>query len=199
VAGVPLKTHVSVQEDNERWAGKFFEGHHLTAVRVIAVHPGASCPTKKWPAKRFAEVINALAARDKAAFLLVGGAGADDRATADSVLAAVHNPVLDMTGRTSVGQLASLLKRCHLLISNDSGPVHIADGLGVPVISIFTRNQPGINPERWRPLGEQAQTVVTPFEGKKSFCKSNVPDPEYLDLIPVQAVLQAVDAVFKLC
>ena len=104
-------------------------------------------------------------------------------------------------GKTTVGQLAGLLMGCSLLVSNDSGPIHVAAGVGTPVVSIFTRNQPGINPERWRPLGENTRVVsVFPSQSKGiSFKKAQSKDIKYLELIPVKAVLEAVDSLFKLC
>ena len=52
--------------------------------------------------------------------------------------------------------MVSLLRRARLLISNDSGPVHVAAGVGSRVISLFLRDQPGINAERWKPLGPKS-------------------------------------------
>ena len=56
-------------------------------------------------------------------------------------------------------ELAECLKRCELLISNDSGPVHVAAAVGTRVISLFGRNQAGLSPRRWRPLGA-GHTVI---------------------------------------
>ena len=53
-----------------------------------------------------------------------------------------------------MGELAALLKRSKLFISNDSGPVHIATAVGTPNIVIFGRKQPGLSPKRWGPTGE---------------------------------------------
>ena len=91
--------------------------------------------------------------------------------------------------------------RCDLLVSNDSGPVHVAAGVGTPVVSIFTRNQPGINPERWKPLGNKARVVsVSPNESSGiSFKKAQPIDTQYLELVSTEAVLEAVDSLFKLC
>jgi len=86
-----------------------------------------------------------------------------------------------------------------LLISNDSGPVHMAAAAGTPVISIFTRNQPGINPERWRPLEPRSQVVSVPLNTEPSFQKAGMATSEYLHNLKPDAVLEAVDAVFKLC
>ena len=75
--------------------------------------------------------------------------------------------------------MVSLLRRSRLLISNDSGPVHVAAGVGTSVISLFMRNQPGINPERWKPLGS------------KSFILSNIPTP-----LTVDSVLKLTEQIF---
>jgi ADP-heptose:LPS heptosyltransferase len=66
----------------------------------------------------------------------------------------MRRPALNLAGRLSVAELAALLARCRLLVSNDSGPVHVAAAVGTPVIAIFGRNQRGLSPRRWRPLGE---------------------------------------------
>jgi len=60
---------------------------------------------------------------------------------------------------TTLGELAALFKKASLIISNDSGPAHIASGVGTPVISIFGRNQKGLSPARWRPLGDRAVAI----------------------------------------
>jgi len=192
------KVFVPLQDEAEKWAEEFFHENRLDRAQlIIAVHPGASCPTKRWPLERFSELINILNDKYACDIVLIGGK--DNLKNAEEIIENLDVPVIDLTGQTSVGQLASLFKRCHLLVSNDSGPVHIADGVGIPVVSIFTRNQPGINPERWKPLGENSQCVApAPFKSI-SFKKGEVEDPEYLNKIEVKDVLEAVDAVFKLC
>ena len=84
-----------------------------------------------------------------------------------------------------------------MLISNDSGPVHVADGVGTPVVSIFTRNQPGINPERWRPLGSRSRWVSVPFDMAISFKKSGPIGGVFYEKIAVSTVLEEVDSIFN--
>jgi len=67
--------------------------------------------------------------------------------------------VADFTGAFDLAQLASLFKRCRLVVSNDSGPVHLAAAVHTPVIAIFGRNQAGLSPRRWRPLGPRDVVV----------------------------------------
>ncbi|MFH0738530.1 MAG: lipopolysaccharide heptosyltransferase II [Candidatus Omnitrophota bacterium] len=118
---------------------------------LLVIHSAASCPSKIWPAERFAEAADKLS--EKYGFKIILVAGQKDIQKVKQVFLGIKHPVLDLSGKTSISQLASLLKRARLFISNDSGPVHIASAVGTPVISIFGRNQKGLSPKRWGPLG----------------------------------------------
>ena len=118
---------------------------------LIACHPSASGPEKRWPAKAFAELADRLINQMHARIVLV--AGPEGRADCDAVARAMRAAPLRADGVFDLQQLAALLKRVRLLISNDSGPVHVAVSQGTPVIALFGRTQPGVNPERWKPLG----------------------------------------------
>ncbi|HXV28306.1 MAG TPA: lipopolysaccharide heptosyltransferase II [bacterium] len=123
----------------------------------IILSPSASCPSKIWPAERFGELADAIAARHDVTFLAIGSF--KDRPFVEKAAQSASVPIHDLSGRLSLGMLGHLLSRVSLLISNDSGPVHIARAVGTPVISIFGRNQPGLSPARWRPLGEDSRVV----------------------------------------
>ena len=185
--------YVPISADAWGWLEQFCREYHIRAEeRLIAVHPGASDPAKRWPMEQFAELIEQLVKRYQARIILVGTA--QTSVVAKQIIALVKIPVLDLAGKTTVGQLAGLLKRCNLLVSNDSGPVHIAAGVKTPCVSIFTRNHPGINPQRWQPLGKKSKVVSVPPSGSRSQDGSENSEP-----VPTQAVLEAVDALFKLC
>ena len=62
---------------------------------------------------------------------------------------------VNLSGKTSVADVASVLRRVKLFISNDSGPVHISCAVGTPVIAIFGRSDRGLSPSRWGPTGER--------------------------------------------
>ena len=119
---------------------------------LIAIHPGASSISKRWMSDRFAQLADRL---QNEHYKVVMVSGPEDVATGEAVIRAMKRPPLDACGKTTIRELASLFKRTQLLISNDSGPVHVAVGVGTPVISIFGRSQPGLSQKRWRPLGEQ--------------------------------------------
>ncbi len=193
-----LELHVSLTKESEEWFNQFRRQHGLTAQdRLVAVHPGASDPARRWPPYYFAEVVEALINKYSCKVILVGS---EDIKSLSQQINPKENPqIIDTLGKTSLSQLASLLSHCHLLISNDTGPVHVAAGVGTAVLSIFTRNQPGINPERWRPLGKRSRFVSVPVNQDISFLKAGPTDPQYLELIKPQQVLEEVDAIFKLC
>lgn len=117
----------------------------------VAFNPSASSPSKIWPARYFAEVADELAARYGLDIVITGGEG--ETRFSESVKQNMKSSALDLTGKLGVGQLAWLLKGAKLLISNDTGPVHIASALDTPVISIFGRTLAGLGPRRWKPLG----------------------------------------------
>lgn len=195
-----LSLYVPVNERSLQWVSQFQTEYAITDKNtLIGIHPGASDSAKQWTPQRFAQLIDALRDRYGATIVLIGNALSGR--SAQTIQSLAKNPVIDLTGATTVGQLAALMTRCDLLISNDSGPVHVAAGVGTPVISIFTRNQPGINPERWRPLGERSRVVsVKPSQNAHlSFQQARSIDTKYLELIEIDEVLEEVDALFKLC
>jgi ADP-heptose:LPS heptosyltransferase len=123
----------------------------------VVLNPSASCPSKIWPAERFAQLARQMTEKYGAACILIGSAR--DRDIIARVKALAGIPLHDLSGQLSLGMLGWLLSRSALLISNDSGPVHIANAVGTPVISIFGRKQAGLSPARWRPLGENSKVV----------------------------------------
>lgn len=119
---------------------------------LVAMHPSASSLSKRWKPERFAQVADRLIEERHARVVLVAGPGHEPHAQAVE-RAMRHRPV-NAAGTLSVGELACLFRRCRVLISNDSGPVHIAAAVGIPVVDIFGRHQPGLNPQRWQALGQ---------------------------------------------
>ena len=122
------------------------------------MHPDASSPTKRWPAESFARLGDLLVEQYGVRIVIVGSAAASP--IAEIIVKAMKAPTLDLTGRLTLMQLASLLRRAVLFVSNDSGPVHMACATKTPLIDLFLRDQPGMNAQRWRPLGEKAIVLI---------------------------------------
>jgi lipopolysaccharide heptosyltransferase II len=119
--------------------------------KIVVVHPGASCPSKRWPAKRFAALCDRLIGELNVQIIII--AGPDEVELGNGLKEMIKQEAVNLSGATSVADLACLFKLSDLFISNDSGPVHISTAVGTPVISIFGRNERGLGPNRWGPLG----------------------------------------------
>ncbi len=140
-----LQLDLPLSGESVEWADQFIGQMWTNHVqKIIVLHPGASDPAKCWPVKHFAELIDSLVKLYGAKIILVGGS--EVREVSEKIITQSNSEIVNLTGKTTVAQLAVLLAKCDLFVSNDSGPVHIAAALGINVVSIFTRNQPGINP-----------------------------------------------------
>lgn len=102
--------------------------------RLVALNPGASRANRRWPAASFAELVLELQ-RQGLTPILVGAP--DDATVCEAVCSHLPNPIENLGGQTSVAEMAFLLERCELLISNDTGAVHIASAVGTRCIGIY--------------------------------------------------------------
>lgn len=118
---------------------------------VIAIHPHSSNPAKCWPKENFASVADELSLRFSAKVVITGSA--QERSSVVKLISLTKHPLINLCGRLSLKQLAAFFLRCSLLISNDSGPVHIAAAVATPTVVIFGRNMPAVGPKRWGPWG----------------------------------------------
>lgn len=101
----------------------------------VGLTPGASFgPAKRWPAPRYAALGDALAGRGFRVVLL--GSPAEASLSARVASGMLHPP-LDLTGRTSLPALLGVLSALRLLVTNDSGPMHLAAALGTPLVAVF--------------------------------------------------------------
>ena len=148
-----LDLFVATQKEAEIWANEWLNSYEVKSGEMIAVHCGSSDPAKCWPVEKFAKLMDALHQRYNLKIVLLGAG--DTVECSHQIKQQTTFTPLDVTGQTSLAQTVSLLRRCRLLISNDSGPVHIAAAVGINVISLFMRDQPGINPQRWKPLTDK--------------------------------------------
>jgi ADP-heptose:LPS heptosyltransferase len=102
--------------------------------RIVLLHPGASDVRRHWPAERFAEVGDALARRGATVAISATDAEAP---LANIIVERMRHPVLDLTGRMSLSGLCGMLDRAVMLVSNDTGPIHLAFALNTPAVGIY--------------------------------------------------------------
>lgn len=101
---------------------------------IVVLQPGATDPRRCWPAQRFAALGDLLA--ETGAQVVVNGSAAEAELV-DAVVGAMRHPALGLAGKLGLGGLCGLLARARLLVSNDTGPLHLALALGVPCVGIF--------------------------------------------------------------
>jgi ADP-heptose:LPS heptosyltransferase len=139
-----------VRDDDRRALAAVPQVQALAMGAYACVHPGASVPERRWPADRFAAVADALA-QHGLRVVLTGGA--EEASITGAVARAMRAPALDLAGQTDLGALAALLEGARLLVSNDTGIVHIAEGVGTP--SVIVSFMTGAEIERWAPLDRE--------------------------------------------
>jgi lipopolysaccharide heptosyltransferase II len=108
----------------------------------IMLQPGARWPNKRWPVERFADVVRLIAAEfAHVRFAVLGGAS--DRSLGRALAAAAApSRCLDLTGQTSLTETIEWIRLSRLMVTNDTGPMHLAAALGKPVVALFGPTDP---------------------------------------------------------
>ncbi len=130
---------ITVPADGRAWADVFLRSQGRSVRQWVAVQIGASDLMKAWRPEYFGRTMARLSRHPDVGFVVIGTA-----AEAEAIQLAVTTyrdsrgaaPILDASGRTTLNQLVGLLSRCQLLLTNDTGPMHLAVGVGTPVIDL---------------------------------------------------------------
>ena len=101
----------------------------------VAMSVWARWPTKRWPLSAFAAVIDQLTRENLGPVVLIGSS--DEKDEAGQLKTMTSSPFVDLTGAVPLGSLPALLSRASVLITNDSGPMHVAAAVGTPVVALF--------------------------------------------------------------
>lgn len=137
----------------------------------IVICPVSRWQTKNWPSNRFADVAQRLIDLNQASITLIGAPG--DRDVCENVTHQIKGNVRNLAGTTTLVEMASILAGADLLISNDSGPVHMAAALGTRTLVIFGPTRA----ERTGPYG-QGHTVITSPRVCKPCMKQHCTHPD---------------------
>ena len=135
------------------FAQDFFSSQGLDGRTVIALNPGATHAVNRWPTSCFAELVDLISDELQARPLIIGGP--DDVVLADEIVALSRTKPISLAGRTSLLQLGAVLEKCSLLVSGDTGPLHLATAAGTKVIGLFGAADPG----RTGPVGKGHRVI----------------------------------------
>lgn len=138
----------AVREDDRAAVRAQLQRLGIAPGRWVLVHPGASAASRRYPPELFAAALRELHARSGHPIVLGGSAG--EREIVEQVRALCDAPLRSLAGALTLGQCAASIEQAALLISNNSGPVHLAAALGTPVVDLYALTNPQHTPWRVR-------------------------------------------------
>ncbi len=156
---------------------------------LIALNPGASHPVNRWATDRFAALSDMLTQKLSARVIIIGGK--EDIPLAEEIAAKTGSKPLNMAGKANLLQLGALLEQCDILVSGDTGPMHIAAAVGTRVVALFG----AADPERTGPVGsghrviQAADVACVPCKSRSCNNKAYL---ECMEKIPVSLVFETI-------
>jgi heptosyltransferase-1 len=147
---------VVLDEKERRWVDELLHSSGFDPSRpLILVHAPAGWESKRWDREKMAGLADRLISTYNAHLVYTGAAG--DAAYVDGIMSRMRCPAVNAAGRTTLKELACLIKKARLFVTTDSGPMHLAAAVGTPVVALFGPTAP------WRtgPYTERARIVRT--------------------------------------
>ncbi len=159
-----------------------------TGQPLAVLHPGARWPTKLWPTAHWARLADWIARKKGFQVIITGSPGDQDLAA--EIVAQAGATLINLAGRTSLAELAALLKQARLAVTTDTGPMHLAAALGTPVVALFGPTAP------WRtgPMGLGHEVVRLALPCSPCF-RRQCPEPRCLTELPVSSAQEAVEKI----
>jgi heptosyltransferase-2 len=163
---------------------------------VVGMHPGARWETKRWDEEKFAKVCQILLQQSKTKIVLFGDQ--EDQKAIDRMNLPADDQKLFKVMNLPLAEFMSLIKRCDCFVTNDSGPMHMASALGVPVVAIFGPTHPQLG---FSPIG--SENIVLTANVKCSPCslhgekKCHEKSRYCMDLIEPEMVTDAVEKLLQ--
>jgi lipopolysaccharide heptosyltransferase II len=159
----------------------------------IGLCPGAEYgPAKRWLPERFAEVAVAVSAQRPVQWILFGTSG--DAEIGATIEASVGINCINRIGKTTMKELIAELSECALLLTNDTGTMHLASILGVPVVAVFGSTEPHLT----GPLGNAHHVIRHQVECSPCFLRECPIDFRCMKAVTVDEVAQSVSSFLKM-
>ncbi|QAU23902.1 lipopolysaccharide heptosyltransferase family protein [Dyella sp. M7H15-1] len=189
-----VRWDIPIAEEDHAWAVEQLPGDQPT----LLVSPTSSHALRNWQPGRYAAVMDHAAAHAWRV-VLIGGPSPGERSMADAVLAACHHPPLDLTGKDTLKTLMAMFCRAQLLLTPDSGPMHMANTVGMKVLGLHAASNPArsgpYSDRRW--CVDKYDTASRKYFGKPASeipWGSKIERPGVMDLIEVGDVIERFEA-----
>jgi len=147
-----------IQDEDKKWAEDFLNKHNLIGKKIVVLHPGCGAKhtegarAREWPKENFIELGNILSRTYDVQVLITGGK--DELKLSEEIACKMENKPLVLSD-IDIGKFAALLKYCTLIISGDTGIMHLAAAVNIKTISLFGPS----DENRWSPLGLMKKIV----------------------------------------
>lgn len=157
VLGIPVHFDFEWIPERPRVASAVRERMPAGASSWVALQPGARWDTKRWPCQSFIELVRLMLERTPGVRFAIMGS-ADEEALAQTIADSAPESCVNLAGRTSLPEMVEWIRACSVMVTNDTGPMHIAAALGVPSISLFGPT----DPSRTGPYGQVDRVLRRP-------------------------------------
>ncbi len=154
---------------------------------VLMISPCSSHVRRNWYADRYAAVANHAAQRGWKV-VLCGGRSELERSMADAILAQLDTPALDLVGKDTLKQLPALLARANLVMTPDSGPMHIANAMGAKVLGLHAAS----NPHRSGPYSDRRYCVDRYDDAARKYLAKQASDLKWGTKIEFDDVMELI-------
>lgn len=142
---------------DDSWVDKLLNDYDLKNSDFVVLHPWTSDPVKQWPQENFIKLSLRLARELNKKVVIIGAKEA--LAGGAQCYNNLDTGIINLAGKTTLRELAALLKKSKLLISGDSGPVHLACAVNRPVLAIFRNDIQGKTAQRWGPAQKDSLVI----------------------------------------
>lgn len=186
----PSLPQLSLNGEVRVWAEEFLAKKGFEEKLLIGFNPGATYGEAKcWPLAKFVELGRRLIKEYDATVLIFGSPHPKEMALNAAIVQGIGKGCMDLTGETSLLQLASLLCHCRLLVTNDTGTMHVATAVGTPVVAIFGSTDP-IKTGPWGDAHVVVKKNVSCSPCLKRVCPT---DHQCMELITVDEVEEIIN------
>ena len=187
-------TQFAISNENTKFVQSLLSKHEITGSQLkIGIMPGGKYSARLWPGHYFAELINKINENFLVTIILVGSES--EKKLVEKIKNQIKKKPLDMSGCLTIHQTGALINQCHLLITNDSGPMHIAAAVKTPTVSIFSSVD---IPFLWYPAGNNHKIFYNKVDCSPCFqkeCDNHI----CMEGISVESVYNAVkEQLYKL-
>lgn len=193
---IPIKSSELVfplSEEDEACAVKILAQSRLNDGRsMVLVHPGARWSSKSWPSEYFAKLADAIQQNLECHVILAGSLL--DQDVVSRIQNLMNTKAVSLVGKTTLHQLAALLKHCRLFVGNDNGIMHVAAAVGTTVVALFGLT----NPLLWGPRGSGHKVFYKGIDCSPCFPKGCIRgDQSCMRMITVEEVFMAVQDMLR--